>query len=155
MPTAELIGPNRMNIDGKVYLKNKPVPIDMETAFSLANNPRFKVSGLTSREVVEFQEMQRRPREPDLLRAINEAADMLDVDDEDNFDRSGRPSVAALSKALGYPITKEERDAALNAVEKAPQAGKTDVEEIKKAAKQKLVVKSNPQAEAEEPKVTV
>ena len=63
MPTAELIQPNRLNVGGKLYMKGRPVPVDMETAFLLANNPRFKVTGLTSREVVEFQEMQSRPRE--------------------------------------------------------------------------------------------
>ena len=70
----------------------------------------------------------------DLLRAINEAADELDIEDEENFDRGGRPSVYALSKALGYPITREERDAAMSAVARAPQATRvTSASEVKAA----------------------
>ena len=79
----------------------------------LAQDPRFKVKGLTTRDLVEHQEAQSRPRGKDLYDEIRTAADDLDVDNDDNFDRSGRPSVSALSAALGYPITAEERDAAL------------------------------------------
>ena len=39
MPVAELIGPNRMNIGGHVFVKGEPEEVDMETAFQLRDNP--------------------------------------------------------------------------------------------------------------------
>ena len=118
MPQVELIGPNRMNIKGHVFIKGEPEDVDMEMAFALRDNPRFKVTGLDTRAAVEFQEMERRPAGAGLFAAILEAQDRLDIDDDASFDRQGKPSVAALSHVLGYPITKEERDAALKAAPK-------------------------------------
>jgi hypothetical protein len=135
MPEAELIGLNRLNVGGKVFEKGVKTPIDMPTALALAGNPRFKVTGLDTREALEFREMARRPTGQALYAAINDANDRLDVDDDQSFDGSGKPAVAALSHILGYPITKEERDAALKAVPKAPQApSETNTDEIKDAA---------------------
>jgi len=118
MPTAELIGPNRMNVGGHVFIKGEPEEVEIELAVQLKDNPRFKVTGLDTREAVEYREMQTRPSGRALHAAILEAQDRLDIDDDDSFDRQGKPAVTALSKVLGYPITKEERDAALKAAPK-------------------------------------
>jgi hypothetical protein len=114
MPTATLLELNRLNIGGaEMYHRGVEQEVTVATALRLAQDPRFKVKGLTTRDLVEHQEAQSRPRGKDLYDEIRTAADDLDVDNDDNFDRSGRPSVSALSAALGYPITAEERDAAL------------------------------------------
>ena len=118
MPQVELIGPNRMNIKGHVFIKGEPEDVDMEMAFALRDNPRFKVTGLDTRAAVEFQEMERRPAGAGLFAAILEAQDRLDIDDDASFDRLGQPAVPALSALLGYPVSREERDAALKAAPK-------------------------------------
>ena len=118
MPQVELVGPNRMNVNGHVFVKGEPEEVDIETALHLKDNPRFKVTGLDTREALEYREMQTRPQGRALYAAILEAQDRLDIDDDEAFDRQGKPSVAALSKVLGYPISKEERDAALKAAPK-------------------------------------
>jgi hypothetical protein len=122
-----LIQPNRLNIGGVVYEKGKRVEVDMETAFGFAGNPRFKVHGLDSRAAFEFKELANRPHGAVLYDAINDAIDRLDPDDDASFERNGKPSVAAISNVLGYPVTAAERDAAtvapkvtLEAAEPAP-----------------------------------
>ena len=113
MPTATLKELNRLNIGGtEMYHRGVPREVDVQTALRLAQDPRFDVAGLTTRDLVEHQQMQSRPVDADLNAAIVDAIDALDVDDDANFDRSGRASVAAISGVLGYPITVEERDAA-------------------------------------------
>ena len=161
MPEVELIQPSRLNLDGKVYKRGERVPVDFDVAYELARNPRFKVHGLDTRAALEHREKQTRPLGDDLMQAIRDAADDLSEDD-DNYDRQGKPAVAALSAALGYPVTKEERDRALGGVVKAPQAGPgpIDTGAIKAAAEARkpLVLKkgqgkaADPHAEkAEEP----
>ena len=114
MPTATLLELNRLNIGGaEMYHRGVETEVTVATALRLAQDPRFMVKGLTTRDLVEHQEAQSRPRGKDLYDEIRTAADDLDPDNDDNFDRSGRPSVSALSAALGYPITAEERDAAI------------------------------------------
>ena len=123
MPQVELLQPNRLNIGGTIYLKGVKTPVDMGTALDFDGNPRFKVTGLDTRAAVEHRERLGRPEGAGLLKAIREAADDLDVDDDTSFDRLGKPALAALAERLGYQVTKEERDRALASVEKAPQAG--------------------------------
>ena len=118
MPVAELIGPNRMNIGGHVFVKGEPEEVDMGVAFQLRENPRFKVTGLDTRAAVDFAEGEQRPSGAALHAAIIEAVDGLDIDDDASFDRLGQPAVPALSALLGYPISKDERDAALKAAPK-------------------------------------
>lgn len=171
MPEVELVGLHRLNVGGKVYEKGVKTPVDFAVAFALQNNPRFKVTGLDTRAALDYRETQHRPSGKELFDAINDANDRLDVDDDESFDRSGKPALDALARILGYPISREERDAALNAVEKAPQAPKqVDTEEIKAAAaaaaaagkptggvhmKKAGKPASADEAAADEPKVTV
>ena len=122
MPEVELVGLARLNRGGKLFIKGVREPVDFETALALKDNPRFKVYGLDTREALAYQETQTRPRGADLYDAINEAIDALEPDDE-NYDRSGKAAVGVLSSALGYPVTKEERDAAMASIRKTPQAG--------------------------------
>lgn len=159
MPEAELVGPNRLNVGGELFVKGVPKSVDFQTAFSLKDNPRFKVTGLDTRAALEFKELSHRPEGDELLTAIRDAADALDVDDDESFDKQGKPAIAALSKALGYPIDKTERDRALATVAKAPQApARVNVEEIKSAATGKLTLRSTIKqstAPADEEKVTL
>jgi len=119
MPEAELVGPNRLNkrIGEDSYLmfeRGKRQPVDMGLAFKLAEDPRFKVYGLHTREAVEYAEHNSRPTGADLKEAILEAIDQLDPDNDDHFDRQSRPALGALAEILGYHVSKEERDAAMN-----------------------------------------
>ena len=73
MPEVELLGLNRLNIEGVVYHKGVKTPVDFDTAFSLKKNKRFKVTGLDTREALDYQDMQTRPRGADLHAAISAA----------------------------------------------------------------------------------
>jgi hypothetical protein len=77
--------------------------------------------------------MERRPLGAALYAAILEAQDRLDIDDDDSFDRQGKPAIAALSRILGYPIKKEERDAALKAAPKVAHGEEGKAEKISPA----------------------
>lgn len=138
MLTAELLKPNRLNTQGRTWERGVPVPVDLTTARTLARNPRFQVNGLLEavealasgktleelgiREApapaeIEEEESGIEERDEgdggDLLARIRDAADGLDVDVEENFGPDGKPTVEALSAALGEEITAEQRDAAL------------------------------------------
>ena len=142
VPEVELIQPARLNIDGVIYKRGERVPVEFDVAYQLAADPRFKVHGLDTRAAVEHREKQGRPLGDDLMQAIREAADELDPDDDASFDRLGKPAIAAIGNALGYPITKEERDRALASVQKAPQAGPEPIDTgaIKAAAEERRLV---------------
>ena len=142
VPEVELIQPARLNIDGVIYKRGERVPVEFDVAYQLAADPRFKVHGLDTRAAVEHREKQGRPLGDDLMQAIREAADELDPDDDASFDRLGKPAIAALSDALGYPVPKEERDRALGGVVKAPQAGPEPIDTgaIKAAAEERRLV---------------
>lgn len=153
MLTVKLIKPNRLNKGGVIWERGQEVPVDLETARSLLNDPRFEVIGLDdliakvqaeeAEKKVEAQpEEKKGPVKPaskgELYAAIRDAADQLDVDDEDNFTATGKPQVAALEKILGYDITAAERDAAMEAV--APK-GSLDAGEDKGGKKGGVVIK--------------
>jgi hypothetical protein len=120
--TAELLPPLlSLNLGGKVmFKKGVPVPVDLAFAQKLAENPRFHVTGLHSRTAVEEAAYHARPKGEALLRAIRDACDKFDVDDDDNWDRAGKHSVNALSKSLGYAVSAAERDRALGHEDRAP-----------------------------------
>ena len=61
MPEVELVGLHRLNVGGKVYEKGVKTPVDFAVAFALQNNPRFKVTGLDTREALDYHETQHRP----------------------------------------------------------------------------------------------
>ena len=104
MPTATLLELNRLNIGGaEMYHRGVETEVTVATALRLAQDPRFKVKGLTTRDLVEHQEAQSRPRGKDLYDEIRTAADDLDPDNDDNFDRSGRPSVSAHQRGARLP----------------------------------------------------
>jgi hypothetical protein len=136
MLTAELLKPHRLNALGRTWERGTQYPIDLTTARSLAKNPRFQVNGLMEAvealasgksleelgihetpetDLVELEQDEGEGGEQtgDLLDRIREAADALDVDVDENFDHEGKPSVEALSKALGEEITVEQRDEAI------------------------------------------
>ena len=112
--TAELLPPLlSLNVAGVMFKKGVAVPIDLATAQSFAENPRFHVTGLHTRTAIEEAAYHSRPKGEALMEAIRSAAEAFDVDDDDNWDRSGKHSVNALTKTLGYAVTAEERDRAL------------------------------------------
>ena len=122
--TAELLPPLlSINTAGKMFKKGVPLPVDLAVAQKLAENPRFHVTGLHSRTAVEEAAYHARPKGEALMQAIRNAADRFDVDDDDNWDRIGKHSVHALSKALGYGISGEERDRALGQLEPSRAEG--------------------------------
>ena len=110
---AELIGLNRLNVGGVVYQKGVRTPVSREAALSLAKKPRFRVYGLTSEEMSAYHDEQVRPRGPDLREAIRDAIGSLELVDPENYNRDGKPALAALSSFLGYQVTAAQRDAAL------------------------------------------
>ena len=120
--TAELLPPLlSLNLGGKImFKKGVAVPVDLAFAQKLAENPRFHVTGLHSRTALEEAAYHARPKGEALLQAIRDACDKFDEDDDDHWDRSGKHSVNALSKALGYAVSAVERDRALGHEEPAP-----------------------------------
>jgi hypothetical protein len=148
VPKAELIQPRSLNIGGVIYHQGVPKEVDFPTALDLDKSPRFNVTGLNTREAVEYQERQTRPVGAALSEAIKDAMDRLDVDDDDSFDRVGKPAIGALGKILGYPITTSERDKAMGSVDKAPQAGEglLDTAEIKATAARKSTIRVTKEA---------
>jgi hypothetical protein len=121
-PTVELLYPARLNLRGQhLFEQGVETPVSFELATELHDNPRFKVRGLNTREAIEHAARSGRPQGEALLEAIREAANSLDVDDDGNFDRNGKPDHRALSDLLGYPVSVEERDRAI-----APHAGRLE-----------------------------
>ena len=112
--TAELLPPLlSLNVGGKMFKKGVPQPVDLPTAQAFAENPRFRVTGLHNRTAIEEAAYHSRPKGEALMEAIRVAADAFDEDDDDAWDRAGKQSIHALTKALGYAVTAEERDRAL------------------------------------------
>lgn len=116
MATVTLTGPRRLNIGGELYKRGEPVEMEDHLAMQFEEDERFKVRGVRispdeRRERVAAREA--RPMGDSLMRAINEAIGDLDVDDDDAFDRHGKPSIRSISAILGYQITAQERDLAM------------------------------------------
>jgi hypothetical protein len=129
-PNAELLYPLSLNTSGTIFHKGVKTPVSQELARALNGDERFKVHGLDAREAVEDSAIAGRPMGDTLMEAIREAADGLDTDDDDNFDRGGKPSHHAIGMALGYEVTLAERDKALTpplrSVERLDTAGKIE-----------------------------
>ena len=116
MATVTLTGPRRLNIGGVLYKRGEPIEMEDHLAMQFEEDDRFKVLGVRispdeRRERVAAREA--RPMGDSLMRAINEAIADLDVDDDDAFDRHGKPSIRSISAILGYTITAQERDRAM------------------------------------------
>jgi hypothetical protein len=116
MATVTLTGPRRLNIGGVLYKRGEPLEMEDHLAMQFEEDERFKVRGVRispdeRRERVAAKEA--RPMGDSLMRAINEAIADLDVDDDDAFDRHGKPSIRSISAILGYTITAQERDRAM------------------------------------------
>ena len=124
--TAELLPPLRsLKIGGEVFQRSKPKEVDYTFARKLDKNPRFKVTGLDTKEALEDALVAKRPEGELLMEAIREAVAGLDEGDE-NYDRAGKPSVSVISDSLGYPIDTADRDRALGYGKAARAAGKLD-----------------------------
>jgi hypothetical protein len=117
MATVTLVGPRRLNIGGVLYKRGYTVELDDHLAIAFEEDERFRVKG------VRLTEEERRrapppkptaqPSGPALTQAIRDAIDALDPDDDNAFDRGGKPSVRAISAVLGREVTAAERDRAL------------------------------------------
>ena len=160
--TVELLTPFRLNLQGVIYERGVETPVDFDTAVALSEDERFRVRGLNSREALDHAAKQTRPSGGELMDAIREAVDSLDEDDA-NYDRSGKPSVDALSRVLGYPVSVEERDRAMSGsttgqLDAADSQTKKTGVVIKKATPAAPKTNAPPQAPArtdDEPKVEV
>jgi len=116
MATVTLTGPRRLNIGGVLYKRGEPLEMEDHLAMQFEEDDRFKVLGVRispdeRRERVAAREA--RPMGDSLMRAINDAIGELDVDDDDAFDRHGKPSIRSISALLGFQITATERDRAM------------------------------------------
>lgn len=132
MATVTLLksGPRRINTRGFLFERDVPVEdIPRDIAETFEDDDRFKVkytaadSDAPSREeAVAAQEegetaKRVKPKSAaDRYAAINAAADELDLDDDKNFTKDGKPDARALSSLLGWVVTSADRDAALKAV---------------------------------------
>lgn len=117
MPTLELLYPATLTDAQGSWKQGEVVPVTNAIALHYEDNPRFKVRGIrlgAEERAVAQADLSIKPKGNALSEAIIAAADELDADDDANFDRLGKPAVAALSAALGFTITAEDRDAALS-----------------------------------------
>jgi hypothetical protein len=154
MPYAMLIGPASYSFQGKTMKRGVCFEVDKELARQFRADDRFKVSDspIVMAKPGTRRRMRGGDREPidtgsttvvdgpedigdDQPLTIREAADRLDIDDEDNFDADGKPAVAALSKLMGREVTADQRDKALGtpAAVVADTTRKGSVKVIKKA----------------------
>lgn len=125
MPTAKLLKPRRLNYLGRIWEKGKVEPVDNHTAVILSRNERFKVEDLDP-ALVDVEGPELAPKEPEkpkgkaaLGKAIREAIDQVDTENEANFGANGAPTAAAVSAVLGYDVTDDEIVLALNPAAKA------------------------------------
>lgn len=136
---AELLPPLRtLKIGGEMFRQSKPKEIDYTLARKLDKNPRFKVTGLDTKEAIEDALVAKRPEGELLMEAIRDAVVGFDEDDE-NYDRAGKPSVSVISDILGYPIDTADRDRALGYNKAARATGK--IEEAEGARAVSAIVK--------------
>jgi hypothetical protein len=101
------------NFGGQIFKQGQALPVGVDVALKLAKIDVFKVTGLDTREAVEAVAQFHRPEGDELMQAIVDAQEDMDVTDESNLDKGGQLSVHALSAVLGYKITVEERNRAL------------------------------------------
>ena len=156
--TAELIYPASYSTHGHQFFKGVPKPIGFDVAARLSSDPRFKISGMTSQAAVDAIALSSRPIGDELMAAIREAADGLDVDEEANFTATGKPNHHALSQALGFPVSPEERDRAMHLKSSPVEATKEDftgkletVETAPVAPKKPVIIIPKPKAPAVDP----
>jgi hypothetical protein len=115
MATITLIGPRRLNIGGVLYTRGEMTEVEDHVAIGLEEDPRFKVRGISAGTPHSRlpSPVPGKPMGDRLLAAINDAIADLEVDDDDAFDRNGKPSLLSLAAILGYPVSAQERDRAL------------------------------------------
>lgn len=73
-------------------------------------------AGCTSVALGKPKKGDQAPTKSDLLVAAIDK--MLDTDDEGAFDGDGKPNLEALSKVVGFNVSREERDAAFDLINK-------------------------------------
>jgi hypothetical protein len=118
--TVQLLGPNRLNIGGRVFEKGIKVPVSYEEALEFDENPRFKVRfdrSLLAEKEQEVPQTNTAPKKPATknarIKAIQDAAADLDFEKEENWTAAGLPDARALSAELGWTVTADERDEAM------------------------------------------
>lgn len=104
MPTATLVRPKRLTVDGFTWEQGKPVPVSDEVALALVSNPRFRVEGLKG-----YAPAAAGPKRPSnqrvLMNQIRAAIDELEPEDEHAWAANGLPNRYALSFAVGYEVS--------------------------------------------------
>ena len=122
MAEVTLLKRRRLNLGGVLFKRGETVPMEDHLAVVLENDDRFRVRGIRltgderrarAADGAADGDTDRRPMGDTLTACIAEAIDQLNTDDDDAYDRHGKPSLQSLSAILGYQITAQERDRAL------------------------------------------
>ena len=108
--TVEMRLPVTVVMGGKEYAPGEALSVDAKTAADLRE--RYKELPEPS---ASAPAKPRKPTGEALTRAIIEAVDTLDPDED--FTRAGLPSLTSLERVLGYAVSADERAAAVTAVE--------------------------------------
>jgi hypothetical protein len=110
MPTAKLLKPNSLTMDGRRWKRGVVEPVTINVAMALLGNERFLVEGLDASAIAEHAHANpvARPKGKALHAVIVDAIDEINPDDEDAYAANGLPTAAAISKVLGYDVTTAE-----------------------------------------------
>lgn len=129
MPKATLLKPASLTIHGDKFVRGVPREVPAFLAAKLAEDERFKVTGLQGVIADAAPKVPERSR-GDILIAIRSAADRLTEDTD--FTSDGKPDCRALSRILGFTVTIKDRDEALAKAD--PEEDLPDLEEIVEGA---------------------
>jgi hypothetical protein len=104
-----LHGPARLNKHGHVFNKGVRTPVKPNPALehALLSDDRFEIFGEPSGEVDAVNSPARR------LDMIEEAIGLLEPDDGNFDEATGKANIKVLSERTGIAVTEEERDAAM------------------------------------------
>src|SRR3954467_13510248 len=113
MAQATLKSPlKRYSLGGVIFEAEVPKTVDMEFYRMYEDNPRlhFKLDS-SDHAALAVDDKTGRPRDKmTRIEAIRNAIDELDEDADDAWMKDGRPDARALTSALGWQVTSQERD---------------------------------------------
>jgi hypothetical protein len=139
MPIATLLFPRTFTLLGRQkFVQHEPTTVTDELASYLSTDPRFsldwqgvKPHTLPAVVVPEAEAEVILADEAEVGdtgngTTVREALDLIDGALETDFEDDGRPSLEALSRIVGRPVSAEERDAALIAATRTTPAVEAD-----------------------------
>lgn len=116
-PSGDYVFPITIARDGKEIPPGEPVTLSDEEAAVLC--PLHGGHPAEAAKQAEPQKPQK-PSGDELVKAIAEKITHLDPKNEEHFTQGGKPGVAVLEKMLGYDITYEDRDKAVELLIEKP-----------------------------------